>query len=91
MPKKQKPQPSVISIPKPCRIVDPTGNVYHPTQAPELLCRCGVMLDLKPRKEDYVFSSKIRATHAKEHTIKYLKLIGSPFFPDDYRIEEVES
>jgi hypothetical protein len=75
------------SVPIPCKIKNKQGLYYHPTKAPEGLCKCGVMLGLKPRKEGYVFPARIRARHAIEHTIRFLKVSGLPFDAEDFIIE----
>lgn len=64
------------SPPVPCSIQTSEGLYYHPTKAPQGLCRCGIMLELKPKKEKYIFPSVHRANHARNHTITYLKGMG---------------
>ena len=71
-----KKEKGIPSEPKPCCITDGKGNYYHPTQAPSGLSKCGVMLDVNPKRKIYEFSSKIRAGHAIEHTIRYLQESG---------------
>lgn len=80
----------IPSTPKPCRVVDSVGNTYHPTSAPAGLFKCGVMLELKPKKKDYIFPSHLRAIHARDHTIRYLVDSGLPVDPANFIIEEVK-
>lgn len=68
--------------PKRSIVTDKEGNFYHPTKAPDGLCKCGIMLALAPKKDKYVFPSVISAQHAISHTGKYLKSIGVEF---DYK------
>jgi hypothetical protein len=75
--------------PKPCRIIDKNGLVYHPTSAPVGFCKCGVMLELKPKTKDYIFSARIRANHARAHTIKWLEDNNFPVDFDDFIIQYV--
>ena len=74
---------------KPCRVVDKNGLIYHPTKAPDGLCKCGVMLGLMPKSEDYVFDSRQRAAHAKDHTIKFLFQSNLPVDKSNFIIESV--
>ena len=80
-----------LSIPKPSRVVNKKGLIYKPTKAPSGLCGCQVMLELKPTNEDYIFPSRIRAGHARHHTIKYLVNNSLPVDYDDFIIQVVES
>jgi len=72
-----------------CRIKSPDGLVYHPTKAPDDLCRCGVMLELKPRKDDYVFNSSARAEHAISHTLKFLSGQGVELKTKEFFVEKL--
>ncbi len=81
---KGTPTPSKLA-----RVMDLEGNIYHPTKAPEGLCKCGVMLELKPRKTDYIFPSRARALHAREHTIRYLFQNNMPVDKDNFIVEAV--
>ena len=75
--RRKKKNTSVDTTPKvPCRVVNPNGGTYHPTKAPDGLSKCGVMLELKPRNEDYIFPSMRKAEHARHHTIKYMLQLG---------------
>ena len=76
--------------PKRSRIVDAQGGVYHPIPAPAGLCKCGIMMALKPQNTDYVFPSAVSARHAISHTMTYLKSINIEFNPKDYFVEEVK-
>jgi len=64
------------TLPVKCRVIHPKGGIYHPTKAPKGLSKCGVMLELKPRREDYIFPSRNKALHARHHAIKYLASLG---------------
>jgi len=76
--------------PVPCRVVDKQGGIYHATNAPAGFCKCGIMLEVSTYSSDYVFPSRIKASHAREHTIRYLSQIGFDVDPSDYIIEVVK-
>lgn len=59
-----------------CRVKNSQGLIYKPTQAPAGICKCGVMLELKPGTQDYIFPTVTRANHAISHTLKFLGSIG---------------
>ena len=65
--------------PQPCRIRSKSGLIYSATKAPDGLCRCGVMLELKPSHKDYIFPTSKQATHAISHTLKVLASINAEF------------
>lgn len=73
--------------PKKSIVVDSDGNFYHPTKAPDGLCKCGIMLALLPRNYRYVFPTARSARHAINHTEKYLKSIGVKFNPKDFFVK----
>ena len=86
--KKGKPYQDPLQWIKKCRVVNSKGLVYHPTKAPAGLCKCGVMLELKPRKEDYIFPSTSRAQHAISHTMKYLDSLNAEL-GDEFIVEKL--
>ena len=72
-----------------CRIKSPSGLIYHPIKAPEGLCNCGIMLELKPKIEDHIFPSTSRAYHAISHTLKFLKQSGVELEVKEFIVEKV--
>ena len=62
--------------PQPYRVRSKDGLIYSATKAPDGLCRCGIMLELKPSTKDYIFPTSKQATHAVSHTLKFLASIG---------------
>jgi hypothetical protein len=76
--------------PKPSRIVNAQGMIYHPTAAPAGFCKCGVILQFKPKQDDYIFPSHARALHAREHTIRYMLENNLPVDPSDFIVEAAQ-
>ncbi len=85
--KRGKPYQDPLQWVKKCRIKSPDGLIYHATKAPNGLCRCGVMLELRPRKDDFIFSSISRANHAISHTLKFLNELGIDKSIDQFIVE----
>jgi hypothetical protein len=85
--RKGKPYQNPAQLITKCRIKNRDGLIYHPTKAPDGLCNCGVMLELKPCRQDYIFNSKSRAEHAISHTLKFLKENGIEILEKQFIIE----
>ncbi len=76
--------------PKKCRVVNKLGEIYHATNAPQGFCKCGIMLQLNTKKTDFIFESRVKALHAREHTIRWLTQNGFEVDYDDFIVEYVK-
>lgn len=72
-----------------CRVTNVDGLVYRAIKAPDGLCRCGIMLALKPGIEDYIFPTTKSATHAISHTLKFLESSGITVSAKEFFIEKI--